>query len=128
MSILRAFVALLTGFLTMALPIGVFTAVIMKRAPGWVGREGHPNTGYVVFNLALSLATAIAGGYVTVWIGHDNPLRYALVLALAVLLLGGISAVQQRGRQPLWYQLLLVVLMPVGVLLGGWLRVKVMSL
>jgi hypothetical protein len=125
MAILRALLSLLAGFLTMALPVGVITAVLQKRAPQWVGPAGQPRPAYIAVNLVYSLAAAIAGGFVSAWIGSDNPLRYALVLAIAVLLLGGMSAVHERGRQPVWYQILLVTLMPAGVILGGWLRIAI---
>lgn len=124
MNILRAFLALLAGFLTMALPTGIVTAVLMKRAPAWIAANGRPRPAYLMTNLAYSLIFAIGGGYVTGIIGHENPLHYALILAIAVLLLSGMSAVYQRGKQPVSYQILVLVLAPACVLLGGWLRYK----
>ena len=48
-----------------------------------------------------------------------------LALAIIVLALSALSAMQARGKQPVWYQLALVAIAPVGVLAGGlvWLRV-----
>ena len=112
----------------MALMVGVATAVLMRRVPEWVGKPGHPRAGYIFVNLGYSFAAAMAGGYVTAWISRDNPLIHALALALIVLLLAALSALQQRGQQPIWYQLTLLALTPAGVFLGGLLRLRVMGI
>jgi hypothetical protein len=125
MTILRALGALLVGFLTIAVIVGITTAALMKLAPKWVGEQGSPSTGYVLVNLGYSLMAAILGGYVTAMIAHDNILRYAFALALIVLVLGGLSALQERGRQPVWYQLTLLAIMPIGAILGGLLRMRI---
>ena len=126
MPILRAFLALVAGFLTMAVLVGVITGVLIRRVPEWVGATGHPRPAYVAVNLAYSLAAAIAGGYVTAWIaGNNRALMHIFALALIVLLLSGLSALQQRGMQPIWYQLSLLGLTPLGVFLGGILRIRV---
>ena len=70
----------------------------------------------------------MSGGYVTAWIATDRTLIHVLVLALIVLVLGALSALQQRGRQPIWYQLLLIAITPVGVVLGGLLRMKLLGI
>jgi hypothetical protein len=127
MLILHAFLALLAGFLAMALLVTAATVVITKLVPAWVGAPGHPRSGYIFVNLGYSFAAAMVGGYVTAWLAKDNPLIHALALALIVLLLAALSAIQQRGMQPIWYQLLLVAITPAGVLLGGLLRVRVLG-
>jgi hypothetical protein len=45
MQMLRAFLALLAGFVSMAAIVGVTTAVLMKLVPEWVGERGHPRAG-----------------------------------------------------------------------------------
>ena len=125
MPILRAFLALLAGFAAMAALVGVATAALVKLAPGFVGQPGQPHLGYVFVNLGYSLAAALLGGYITAWVARGNVLIHIAALALIVLLLGALSALQQRGQQPIWYQLLLVAVMPVGVALGGLLRLRV---
>ena len=128
MLILHAFLALLAGFLSMAIAVAVITALLMKLAPAWVGTTGHPRPGYVVVNLIFSFAAAMLGGYVTAWMAQSNPLIQTLALALIVLLLAALSAMQQRGLQPIWYQLLLVAITPAGVFVGGMLRLRVMGI
>lgn len=109
----------------MAILVSIATALMVKLASGFVGPHGHPRRAYIAFNLVYSFFAAAAGGYVTTWIANQDPLIHALVLALVVLLLSASSAIQQRGQQPIAYQLTLVALSPVGVLLGAVLRLKV---
>ena len=126
MLILRSFLALLAGFVSMAAVVGIVTAVLVKRAPNWVGTPGHPRPAYVTVNLIYSFAAAMLGGFVTAWLAPGSPLKHVLVLALIVLLLSGLSALQLRGKQPVWYQLTLVALSPLGVLAGGILRLRIL--
>lgn len=128
MVIFHAFVALLAGFLSMAVLVTIATAVLTKLVPEWVGAEGHPRAGYIFVNLGYSIAAAMVGGYVTAWAAKGNPLIHALALAFIVMLLAALSALQQRGKQPIWYQLLLVATTPIGIVAGGLLRLRMMGL
>jgi hypothetical protein len=125
--VLRAFLALLAGFATMALLVMVLTALLVKLTPSWVGEPGKPKPGYIFVNLGYSFLAAAAGGYVTAWAAQRNPLIHVLALALAVLAMAGLSALQQRGQQPIWYILALVALSPLGVLAGGLVRLRVLG-
>ena len=108
---LHAFFALLGGFATMAALVAVITALLQKLTPGWVSEKGAPKPGYIFVNLGYSFLAAAAGGYVTAWIAAHNPLVHVLALAITVLLLAALSALQQRGEQPVWYMLALVALL-----------------
>ena len=127
MVILRAFLALLAGFATMALLVMVLTALLVKLTPSWVGEPSKPKPGYIFVNLGYSFLAAAAGGYITAWAAQRNPLIHVLALALAVLAMAGLSALQQRGQQPVWYMLTLVALSPLGVLAGGLVRLRVLG-
>lgn len=124
MPIVRAFLALLAGFATMIFFVTIATTALKKIAPDWVGASDSPRTAYIFVNLAYSLMAAVAGGYVTAWAAAENPLKHTLTLALAILLLSALTALQQRGQQPIWYQLLLIAIMPAGVFAGDVLRLK----
>jgi len=125
---LHAFLALLGGFATMAAFVAVITALLQKLTPEWVSKNGTPKPGYIFINLGYSFLAAAAGGYVTAWIAAHNPLVHVLALAITVLLLAALSALQQRGQQPVWYMLTLVALTPVGVLAGGVVRLRVLGI
>jgi hypothetical protein len=122
---LHGFLALLAGFATMAILVIVMTAVLQKSVPGWVGTESRPRPAYVVVNLGYSFLAAAAGGYVTAWIANLGPLRAVLALSIVVLVLGAISALHAKGRQPLWYQMTLLIISSMGVVAGGLVRLRV---
>jgi hypothetical protein len=128
MVILHAFLALFAGFATMALLVIGTTSLLAKLTPGWVGEQGKPQAAYVIVNLGYSFLAAAAGGYVTAWIAIANPLVYVLALGIVVLVLAALSALQSRGKQPIWYQLALVAISPVGVLAGGLVRLRVLGI
>ena len=128
MVIVHAFLALLAGFATMALLVIGLTALLTRLAPEWVGAEGTPRPGYAFVNLGYSFLAAAAGGYVTALAAEGNPLILVLVLGIVVLAMGALSALQSRGKQPVWYALALLALMPLGVLAGGLVRLRVLGI
>jgi hypothetical protein len=125
---LHAFLALTAGFLTMAALVAGLTALLTTLTPSWVGDTGKPQPGYIFVNLAYSFLAAAAGGYVTTWLAASNPLYHVLVLAIIVLALAALTALQSKGKQPIWYQLTLVALSPLGVMAGGLVRLRVMGI
>jgi hypothetical protein len=125
---LHAFLALAAGFLTMVVLVAFLTALLMKLTPSWVGEQGKPQPGYIFVNLGYSFLAAAAGGYVTAWLAAANPLYHVLALGLIVLALAALSAMQAKGKQPIWYQLTLIALSPIGVLAGGLVRLRVLGI
>ncbi len=125
---LRAFLALLAGFATMTLLVMIVTALLARLAAEWAGSEGSPTLSYAWVNLGYSFLSAAAGGYVTAWASAANPLIHVLVLGIIVLAMGALSALQSRGKQPMWYALALVAFMPIGVLAGGLLRLRILGI
>lgn len=124
----HAFVALLAGFVTMAALVIGMTALLTRMVPSWTGTEGKPQPGYIFVNLGYSFLAAAAGGYVTAWAARGNPLVLVLGLGIIVLALAALSALQSRGKQPVWYQLSLVAITPLGVLAGGLIRLRVLGI
>jgi len=51
-----------------------------------------------------------------------------LTLGVVVLALAALSAMQAKGLQPIWYQLSLVAIAPLGVLAGGLVRLRVLGI
>lgn len=128
MVILRAFLALAAGFATIALVVIALTALLGKLTPGWAGEQDSPQPGYVFVSLGYSFLAAAAGGYVTAWAAHANPLIHVMALGMAVLALAALSAMQAKGEQPIWVGLALVAIMPLGVLAGGLVRLRVLGI
>ena len=125
---MHAFFALASGFLTMAVLVGVLTALLMRLTPSWVQEKERPQSGYIFVNVGYSFLAAAAGGYVTAWVAAANPLYHVLALAIIVLAIAALSALQQRGKQPIWYQLALIALSPLGVFAGGIIRLRVLGI
>jgi hypothetical protein len=128
MVILHAFLALLAGFAVMAILVMIVTAALATLTPDWVGSSGAPRPAYVFVNLGYSFIAAAAGGYTTAWIAGNNPLYHVLALAIVVLAMSALSALQQRGKQPVWYALTLVGITPLGILAGGLVRLRVLGI
>ena len=124
---LHAFVVLLAGFATMALIVTVVTVLLQRFTPNWANSTVSPKPGYTFVNLGCTFVAAGAGGYVTAWIAQHNPLIHVLALAMTVLLLSALSALQQRGKLPVWYLLALVAISPVGAFVGGLIRLRVLG-
>ena len=93
-----------------------------------MGEEGKPQPGYIFVNLGYSFLAAAAGGYVTALLAAANPLYHVLALGIIVLALAALSAMQSKGKQPIWYQLTLIALTPIGVLAGGLVRLRVIGI
>jgi hypothetical protein len=126
--ILHAFLALAAGFAVMvALTMGL-AAVVARIVPSWVEAEGKVLPGYAFVNLGSAFLAAAAGGYLTAWVAEANPLIHALALAMVVLALAALSALQSRGKQPVWFALAQVAISPLGVLAGGLVRLRVLGI
>jgi hypothetical protein len=83
---------------------------------------------FAFVSLGASFLAAAAGGYVTAWVAAANPLIHVLALAIVVLALAALSALQSRGKQPIWFQLAQVAISPIGVLAGGLTRLRVLGI
>jgi hypothetical protein len=128
MVILLTFLTLAAGFaVVVMLGLGL-TALAARLVPSWAETAGQQQAGYAFVHLGFSLLSASAGGYVTARIARDNPLIQVLALALVVLLLSAMSALQARGKFPIWFLLAQVAITPLGVLAGGLLRLRVLGI
>jgi hypothetical protein len=128
MVIAHAFMALAAGFAVMVALVMGTAALIARLVPDWIGSEAKPQPSYAFVNLGSSFMAAAAGGYVTAWVAAANPLIHVLALGIIVLALSALSALQSRGKQPIWLQLALVAISPIGVLAGGLVRLRVMGI
>jgi hypothetical protein len=124
MIFVRAFLALGAGFICLMLGQALGTFVLRRLIPSWAAIEKRPGFGYTIANGGILFLSAALGGFVTARLAEANPLIHTLALALIILMLAALTAMQSRGRQPIWYLLLMVALAPAGVFAGGvvWLR------
>ncbi len=131
--ILRDVWALLAGFVVIMTLVYAFTLLLARRVPGFVDRTVRPRPQYMLASLGYSFAAAIAGGYVTAWVAADNPLPKVLMLAIVVLAVSAISALDARrqdarGRKPVALQLAGAVVGAAGVVVGGFIRLRLLGL
>jgi hypothetical protein len=126
--ILLTFLTLAAGFaVTVLLGMGL-TALAARLVPSWAETAGQQQPSYAFVHLGFSFLAAASGGYVTAWVAVANPLIQVLALALVVLLLSAMSALQARGKYPIWFQLAQVAITPLGVLAGGLARLRVLGI
>lgn len=104
------------------------TALMAKLIPAWAVEEGKPDFSSAFVHLGASLLIAAAGGYVTALVAEANPLVHVLALGIVVLALAALSALQAKGKRPIWFQLAQVAISPLGVLAGGLLRLRVLGI
>lgn len=128
MVVVRTFLALLSGFATMVLLVAATTMLLKRLTPGWIVETVRPGAGAVIVTLGASFLSAAAGGYVTSVVAVGDALVQVLVLAIVVLALTALSVLQQRGKQPVAFQLALVALTPMGVMAGALLRMRMLGL
>jgi hypothetical protein len=128
MVIAHAFLALAAGFAVMVALVMGMAALVARLVPDWAGTEAKPQPSYAFVNLGSSFVASAAGGYVTAWVAAANPLVHVLALGMVVLALAALSALQSRGKQPIWMQLSLVAISPIGVLAGGLARLRVLGI
>ncbi|HEU5457335.1 MAG TPA: hypothetical protein VFU68_01825 [Terracidiphilus sp.] len=125
---LHAFLALLAGFGAVLAVALALRGALMGLAPSMAAQEPEPGVGYTIVQVGASLLAGTAGGYVTAAVGSGNPMVEVLALGIAVLALAALSALQSRGKQPVWFLLLQVAISPLGVLAGGLLRMRVLGI
>jgi len=123
-SILRSVLAVLGGFLTMAIVVMMFTGALKMLLPSWFPADGAPTGSYLIVNVAYSFVAALAGGYVAAKLFAQLPMQHAIALGAFVLVMSIISAMYYKARQPRWYQMLLAVVMPLAVVLGSYIRTR----
>ncbi len=128
MVILHAFLALAAGLaVIVALSIAI-AATVKITVPSWTREESAPGSAYAFVTLGSSLLVGAVGGYITAAAATGNPLVHVLALGITVLALAAVSALQSRGKLPVWFQLAQVAISPLGVLAGGLIRLRVLGI
>ena len=124
MVILHAFLALVAGAAAIVLVSVLTSALLRWLVPSWAQPALRPEFSQVVVTVGAGFLAGAAGGLTTAAASDLNPLVHVLALAIVALLLSAMSAMQMRGKQPVWLALVLVAMTPLGVLAGGlvWLR------
>jgi hypothetical protein len=128
MLIAHSFLAILAGFVTIVGLMGIATALLKRFAPELTRDDAPPDHFIMAVNVGIGMVCALIGGYVTARYAQKNPLVHALVLAIVILLLSAVSAVQMKGKQPIYYLLILTAIPPLAVLAGAVFRLRQMGI
>jgi hypothetical protein len=128
---LRSILALIAGFLVTAIIVMATTALaamafglpmISTSEAMTEGPTVTPSTGYLVTNLVCSALAAIVGGWTAAIVGRRHPMGHAGGLAALLAIGGAVGVAWPQPGQPTWYPASLLVIGPVGALIGGFLR------
>lgn len=120
---LRSIVAVVTGFVLIAV-LALGTNLLLARvAPEWYPSSGIvTHTGALVLALAYVAVYATAGSYLTARMAPSRPMLHALVLGVLGLLFNVAGAVATWGQVPAWYAVAGLLLTMPYAWLGGRLR------
>jgi hypothetical protein len=124
--VIHSLLAVLGGFAAMAVIVMATTAVAAQLlVPGGMQAMATPSASlppaYLATNLLCGAAAALIGGALTARIAGHDPLIHGGALAMLMVLMSFASMKQAAGRQPRWYQLTLMTVMPALALLGAWI-------
>ncbi len=123
---LHSVFVVLGSFLAMALVVMVTTAVAARALLGRRAPGASPvlTPTYLAVNLTCSALAALLGGWLAAHYAASAPQSHVYALALLMVVLSMASIRQSiAAGQPRWYALVLLVVMPLVVLLGGRLAV-----
>lgn len=118
--ILRSFIAIVVGYLTIAIPIMILFLI-------WFGFPDPenlptPSMGFMLGSIVFGFVFTIAGGYMAALIANRLEMKHAYGLAGVVVLLSIWSMIAGVGNEPFWLQLVNLIVGIAGVLLGGAIR------
>ena len=119
---LRSILAVLAGYLILAVGIGLVDFGISRVSPEHYPGGPDPVAKWMVVELIIGLALLVLGGYVTVSIARHALLKHALALGVLTSLIAAVSLIIYHGRQPFWFQAVMVVGAIPAALAGGKLR------
>lgn len=114
---MRSLAAIVVGYVVLAFLIGVKFALLQQVAPAaFISMSG------LLFILITDGLSAAAGGFTTAAMARTRPMAHAATLAAIMIPLGIANAIMNSGREPLWFQIAVLVTIAAGVPLGAWLR------
>jgi hypothetical protein len=123
---LRTVLAVVAGFIVTAglVVIGTTLAAVLLLGTPAAGQPPQPTATYLAANLLVSGLAAIGGGFVVGTLARQPTLTPVWAFAAILLLLSLVSALGTGAAagQPAWYPLVIAVVGPAGVILGGWLQ------
>jgi hypothetical protein len=120
---LRSVVAVLTGLVVTVLL--VLLSTLLLTASLELPADGTPGSTFLTLNLLTGALAGVAGGATAMKLAPHTPHGHVVALAgvLVLLSLPTMFAAPAPG-QPQWYGIVISILGPVSVLLGGFLGMR----
>lgn len=120
----RTLLAVLGGWLVIQFFVLVTDELLMRVFPGQYG-NGLPSPAWLMgLRLASSVVFTVLGGWLTALLAPERPWRHALYLIVLGETMGVLLAGMSLGLVPLWYIGGLLLLYPLAVLAGAWLKLR----
>lgn len=120
MKLLRSILAVLTGYVTLAMIVIVATLAAVPLMLG--SAYASPTPAYIAVNLLYSGAAGVVGGYVAAKVAMRAPILHAGLLSALMVGLYALSGFRPEPGQPGWYPAVIAAVSASGALAGGWLR------
>ena len=128
MVILHTFLALAGGLATITILSLLMDLLLHRFAPAWTLDEGRPSPGSAFVQIGSTFVFSAAGGFFCARSATGNPLVHVLALGIIMLALSALSALQAKGKLPVWFQLCQVAIAPLGVLAGGLMDLRTLGI
>ncbi len=113
--------SLVVGYLT----ISMSTALLYATWLGEAGKEMTPQ--FLAFASVCSLGFATVSGWLTALVARRAPMKHAIALSLVVTIIWSLYTFTGETSEPLALSLLNLAIAILGVVTGGWLRLRQMS-
>ena len=120
----RSVLAVLAGYAVLAVGIGVVDFLISRVAPDQYPSSTNPAPKWLIVELVAGLLLILWGGYVTASIARRSQIRHAMALGVLTSVLALVSLGLYHGRQPFWFQGVILVAAIPTALAGGRLKTR----
>jgi len=123
LTVLKGIGAVLAGLMT-----GMVVVMALTYLAALFLFEGDlaapPTRPYLMLNISYSFGAATLAGWVAGRLAGSRPFMHATGVAVLMLMLSSGGGSSPGVGVPGWYNPALTILMPVGALVGGWLRAR----
>ena len=83
-----------------------------------------PTPVYLAVSAIYIILFGVIGGFITASVSTESPQRDIAILSAIIFLLWIISSIIQFDRQSIYYSLLLLITLPMGILAGGHIKIN----
>jgi hypothetical protein len=121
----RSILAVISGFLWLLILTNIATVLVVFVLFS-SGGNIYPTPGFLIINAAFNLLFAIPAGFITASISKETPQRDIAILALVIFIfsIASLFLITRVSQQPVWYSIILIILIPLTVLIGGQIKIK----